>query len=153
MEGLSDRDILSYNSNIVNFKNTSLLNELILKKTYYYNPDLILIGHVNTITNDTFSSIKKYNKNIVISQWYEDNIAPSGPDYFKNTRNLSTNFNNIDNFFISTHPDDIDKKNKNINYHFLPTPADRNIEKLNIYNNKFFTHDVFFCYESWSKQR
>jgi glycosyltransferase involved in cell wall biosynthesis len=145
VEGLSDRDILSYNSNIVNFKNTSLLNELILKKTYYYNPDLILIGHVNTITNDTFSSIKKYNKNIVISQWYEDNIAPSGPDYFKNTRNLSTNFNNIDNFFISTHPDDIDKKNKNINYHFLPTPADRNIEKLNIYNNKFFTHDVFFA--------
>ena len=37
------------------------------------------------------------------------------------------------------------KKNNNIRYHFLPTPADRNIEKLNIYNNKNFTHDVFFA--------
>jgi len=58
---------------------------------------------------------------------------------------LNTNFKHIDNFFISTHPDDIQKKNKNIKYHFLPTPADRNIERLNIYNNKNYTHDVFFA--------
>jgi len=145
VEGLSDRDILSYGSNLVNLKNTNLLNDLILKKTYYYNPDLILLGHVNTITDKTFQSIKKYNKDIVISQWYEDNIAPDGPDYEKNSKNLQTNFRHINNFFISTHPDDIDNKNKNINYHFLPTPADKNIEKLNIYNNKKFTHDVFFA--------
>ena len=145
VEGLSDRDILSYGSNIMNFKNINLLNELIVKKTYYYNPDLILIGHVNTITDETFQSIKKFNKNIIISQWYEDNISPDGPDYIKNLKNLATNFKHIDNFFISTHPDAIDKKNKNIKYHFLPTPADRNIEKLNIYNNKNYTHDVFFA--------
>ena len=59
--------------------------------------------------------------------------------------NLKTNFKYLDHFFISTHPDDIKNKNKKINYHFLPTPADRNIEKLNVYNNLSFTHDVFFA--------
>ena len=145
VEGLSDRDILSYGSSVINFKNTNLLNDLVLKKTLYYNPDLILLGHVNTINNNTFKSIKKYNKNIIITQWYEDNINPDGPDYEKNIRNLDSNFKYIDNFFVSTHPDDILNKNKKVNYHFLPTPADRNIEKLNIYNNESFTHDVFFA--------
>ena len=145
VEGISDRDILSYNSNVINFKNIKFLNSILLKKTYYYKPDLILLGHVNTINDETFQSIKKYNKNIVISQWYEDNLSPNGPDYEKNSNNLETNFKYIDNFFISTHPDDIQNKEKRINYHFLPTPADRNIEKLDVYKNKNFTHDVFFA--------
>lgn len=145
VEGLSDRDILSWNSNIVNLKNTDLLNKIILKKTYYYKPDLILLGHVNTISDETFQSIKHFNKNIIISQWYEDNISPTGPDYFKNSNNLKTNFKYIDNFFISTHPDDVKNKSSRVNYHFLPTPADRNIEKLNIYNNKNYIYDVFFA--------
>ena len=145
VEGLSDRDILSYNSNVTNFKNTKFLNTIVLQKNYYYKPDLILLGHVNTINDETFQSIKKFNKNLIISQWYEDNIASTGPDYEKNSNNLITNFKYIDHFFISTHPDDIEKKNKKIKYHFLPTPADRNIEKLNVYKNKNFTHDVFFA--------
>ena len=145
VEGLSDRDILSYNSGPANLKNTKFLNTILLKKSCYYKPDLILLGHVNTITEETFQSIKKFNKNIIISQWYEDNISSTGPDYEKNLSNLKTNFKYIDHFFVSTHPDDIKNKNKRIKYHFLPTPADRNIEKLNVYKNKSFTHDVFFA--------
>ena len=145
VEGLSDRDILSYNSNVINPKNINFLNKILLEKTFYYKPDLILLGHVNTISDESFQSIKKFNKNIIISQWYEDNISPNGPDYKKNSNNLNTNFKYIDHFFVSTHPDDIRNKNKRIKYHFLPTPADRNIEKLNVYQNKKFTHDVFFA--------
>ena len=63
----------------------------------------------------------------------------------KNFSNLKTNFRHIDNFFISTHPDDVSNKLKSVNYHFLPTPVDRNIEKLNIYNLNSYTHDVFFA--------
>ena len=142
VEGISDRDILSYNSKI-NAKQT--LNKIFLEKTLYYRPDLILMGHVNTVTDETFESIKKINKNVIISQWYEDNLSKNGPDYEKNSNNLKVNFNHINNFFISTHPDDITKKNNNINYHFLPTPVDENIEKLNVFDKKFHTHDVFFA--------
>ena len=142
VEGISDRDVLSYNSKI-NAKN--VLNRIFLDKALYYRPDLILLGHVNTISDDVFLKIKSVNKNIIFSQWYEDNLTLNGPDFQKNYSNLKTNFKYLDNFFISTHPDEVSKKNKYIRYHFLPTPVDRNIEKLNIYNQKEYTHDVFFA--------
>ena len=145
VEGLSDRDILSYNSGLTNLKNTDILNKIFLNKAMYYRPDLILMGHVNGINEESFERIKKINKNIVLSQWYEDNLSPTGPDYYKNLQNLKINFKYIDNFFISTHPDDIEHKKNNINYHFLPTPADRNIEKLDVYKKNSFTYDVFFA--------
>ena len=142
VEGISDRDILSYNVNI-NAKKT--LNRIFLEKSLYYRPDIILLGHVNTIESETFLKIKSTNKNTIISQWYEDNLTINGPDFKKNYDNLKTNFEFINNFFISTHPDDVSKKSNRINYHFLPTPVDKNIEKLNIYNRRDFTHDVFFA--------
>lgn len=142
VEGISDRDILSYSSKI---RGKDLLNKIFLEKALYYRPDLILMGHVNTIKNETFHSIKRTCGNIIMSQWYEDNLTINGPDFQKNFSNLKTNFEYIDNFFISTHPNDVSKKNKNIEYFFLPTPVDKNIEKLNIYNFNNYTYDVFFA--------
>jgi len=142
VEGISDRDILSYSSKI---KGKNLLNKIFLEKTLYYRPDLVLMGHVNTIEDETFDIIKNTCKNIIFSQWYEDNLTINGPDFQKNFNNLKTNFKYIDNFFISTHPDDVSKKNNRIRYHFLPTPVDRNIEKLSIYNSNDFIYDVFFA--------
>ena len=142
VEGISDRDILSYSSKI---KGKNLLNKIFLEKTLYYRPDLVLMGHVNTIENETFDTIKNTCKHITFSQWYEDNLTVNGPDFQKNFNNLKTNFKYLDNFFISTHPDDVSKKNNRIRYHFLPTPVDRNIEKLSIYNSNNFTYDVFFA--------
>ena len=142
VEALSDRDIISYNSKLTG-KDT--LNKIFLEKSLYYRPDLILLGHVNNIYDETFIRLKRNNKGIILTQWYEDNLSPNGPDYEKNLDNLKTNFDNIDNFFISTHPDDVNIKNQNVNFQFLPTPVDKNIEKLNIYQNDSFTHDVFFA--------
>ena len=50
----------------------------------YYRPDLILMGHVNTINEDTFYKIKKTCGNLIFSQWYEDNLTLNGPDFQKN---------------------------------------------------------------------
>ena len=142
VEGISDRDVLSYNSKI-NAK--KVLNRVFLEKSLYYRPDIILMGHVNTIDEESFQKIKTVSKHTIFSQWYEDNLTYNGPDFQKNYSNLQTNFKFLDNFFISTHPDDVSQKNKSIRYHFLPTPVDKNIEKLNIYKQNEYTHDVFFA--------
>ena len=149
VEGISDRDLLSYSSKI---RGKDILNKIFLEKTLYYRPDLILMGHVNTINEDTFYKIKKTCGNLIFSQWYEDNLTLNGPDFQKNFSNLKTNFKYIDNFFISTHPDDVSKKNDRIRYHFLPTPVDKNVEKLNIYDLTNYTYDVF-CNESRCQSR
>ena len=83
VETISDRDILSYNPS---YNGKSYLNKLIKEKTNYYRPDIILMGHVNSITSETFDYIKKNNKGIKISQWYEDNLSLNGPDFIKNFR-------------------------------------------------------------------
>ena len=62
VEGISDRDILSYSSKI---KGKKLLNKIFLEKTLYYRPDLILMGHVNTIENETFDNIKNICKHTI----------------------------------------------------------------------------------------
>ena len=142
VEGISDRDILSFNSKL---SAKSTLNKIFLEKSLYYRPDLILMGHVNTLEEKTFDKIKNTCKNTIFSQWYEDNLTSNGPDFEKNFYNLRTNFKFIDNFFISTHPDEVSKKLKKIKYHFLPTPVDKNIEKLNVYSQETYTHDVFFA--------
>ncbi len=142
VEGISDRDILSYN---LNFKGKEILNKIFTEKTLYYRPDLILLGHVNSITEQSFDLIKSKSKGVTISQWYEDNLTVHGPDFKKNYSNLKNNFNYIDHFFISTHPDDVSKKHNNFKYHFLPTPVDKNIERLNIYDLKDHIYDVFFA--------
>ena len=142
VEGISDRDILSFNSKL---SAKSTLNKIFLEKSLYYRPDLILMGHVNTLEEKTFDKIKNTCKNTIFSQWYEDNLTSNGPDFEKNFDNLRTNFKFIDNFFISTHPDEVSKKLKKIKYHFLPTPVDKNIEKLNVYSQETYTHDVFFA--------
>ena len=95
VETISDRDILSYNPS---YNGKSYLNKLIKEKTNYYRPDIILMGHVNSITSETFDYIKKNNKGIKISQWYEDNLSLNGPDFDKNLDSLKTNFDYIDNF-------------------------------------------------------
>ena len=141
VEGISDRDIANYNP----ITGKDVLNKILLEKAMYYRPDLVLIGHVHNIYKETYEKIKFINKNVIISQWYEDNLTKKGPDFKKNLTSLKTNFENIDNFFISTHPDDVSTKYPNVNYHFLPTPVDKNIEKLNIYNNENFIYDVFFA--------
>tara|TARA_B110000444_G_C18842546_1_gene599817 strand:- start:53 stop:2170 length:2118 start_codon:yes stop_codon:yes gene_type:complete len=141
VEGISDRDIVNYNP----ITGKDVLNKILYEKAMYYRPDLVLMGHVHNIYNETYKKIKHINKNLIISQWYEDNLTINGPDFQKNLSSLKTNFENIDNFFISTHPDEVSSKHNKVKYHFLPTPVDKNIEKLNIYNNKTFIHDVFFA--------
>ena len=141
VEGISDRDIVNYNP----VRGKDILNKILLEKTMHYRPDLILMGHVHNIYDETYKKIKHMNKNITISQWYEDNLTNTGPDFKKNSASLKINFENIDNFFISTHPNDVSTKNPNVNYNFLPTPVDINIEKLNIYNKNHFIYDVFFA--------
>ena len=66
------------------------------------------MGHVNTIEDETFDIIKNTCKNITFLN-SEDHLTINGPDFQKNFNNLKTNFKYIDNFFISTHPDDVSK--------------------------------------------
>ena len=141
---MSDRDIIRFNRYVSGKSGVDHLNELFFNSVQNYNPDLILFGHSDNIHLKTLEKIKSFNKNIKIAQWFEDNLAASGPDPVSNQKRLLqydpfVNFN-----FITTHPSVFSFLKDKKNYFYLPIPADKNIERLNIYNNKESIYDLFF---------
>jgi len=141
---LSDRDVIRYNRVFPGIKGHKYLNTQILETTKNYGPDLILLGHSYNIENDTFEKIKSINKNIIISQWFEDHLANTGPDYSTNRQKLLKYKNYIKSNFITTHPSVLNFLKNKKNFFYLPIPVDKNIEKLNIYENGHSIKDLFF---------
>ena len=141
---LSDRDIIRYNRVFPNMNGFEYLNKQIVETTKNYNPDLILLGHSYNIKNDTFEKIISYNKNVVFSQWFEDHLADTGPDFQANRQKLFKYDNYIKSNFITTHPSALKFLNGKKNFFYLPIPVDKNIERLNVYENNYSISDLFF---------
>ena len=141
---LSDRDVVRYNRIFPNIDGYNYLNKQIIETAKNYNPDFILLGHSYNIYDDTFEKIKSINKNIVISQWFEDHLADTGPDFISNRKKLFKYQKYITSNFITTHPSALKFLKSETNYFYLPIPVDKNIERLNIYQNKHCMNDLFF---------
>ena len=141
---LSDRDVVRYNRIFPNIDGYNYLNKQIIETSKNYNPDFILLGHSYNIYDDTFEKIKSFNKNIVISQWFEDHLADTGPDFISNRKKLFKYQKHITSNFITTHPSALKFLKSETNYFYLPIPVDKNIERLNIYQNKHCMNDLFF---------
>jgi len=141
---LSDRDIVRYNRSFPNVNGYDYLNKQIIETIKNYNPDFVLLGHSYNIKKETFEEIKSFNKNIIISQWFEDHLADTRPDYLTNRQKLFKYKDFIKCNFITTHPSALNFLKNKDNFFYLPIPVDKNIEKLNIYENNHSINDLFF---------
>jgi len=141
---LSDRDIVRYNRLFPDISGFQYLNKQIVETAKNYNPDLILLGHSYNIYKESFETIKSFNKNIVIAQWFEDHLADTGPDYLTNREKLFKYKDYVKSNFITTHPSALNFLKNKKNFFYLPIPVDKNIEKLNIYENDHSISDLFF---------
>ncbi len=140
---ISDRDSIKFNRYISAKSGIDYFNNLLVETTKNYSPDLILLGHSDNIQPYTLEKIKNINKDIILAQWFEDNLHKSGPDPLLNQRRLLKYDPFIDHNFITTDPSVLNFT-KSDKYHYLPIPVDKNIEKLNIYQNKSSIYDLFF---------
>jgi glycosyltransferase involved in cell wall biosynthesis len=141
---ISDRDIIKFNRNVANNTGVEYLNKLLYESVQNYNPDLILLGHTDNLKIETLDKIKNFNKNIKIAQWFEDNLALSGPDPLSNQKRLLQYEPYIDFNFITTDPGVLSFLSNKKNYFYLPIPVDHNIENLNIYDHNESVYDLFF---------
>jgi len=137
-------DVINFSyRNYLSHKVFPKLDRDILEITKNYKPDLVLLGHNNVLQLETLEILKENKTKIAL--WYEDHIANYGPNWKANLSLVEKNHKLIDNYFITTHPSviktSIDKKK--ISY--LPIPVDKNIETLNIYENKHRYKDLFFA--------
>ncbi len=131
---ISDRDYIKNNRG---FSFTSVGNSFqkyLIESFKNYNPDLVFFGHTKNIEIETIDTLKKLNKNLIISQWNEDPVMPS-LNYSKNNIESIQKYSKlVDHNFITTNPSELKKQNINIdNFHFFFVPVDKNIEFFDVY--------------------
>jgi len=139
---LSDRDTISYNRTILNPSSKRILNEKIVQICLNFNPDLIILGHADSVNLDTLNHIKDKNKNLKIAQWFLDPLSRNGPDYHNNKKRILDKISVIDSTFLTSDPKSLDFKIKNS--YFIPNPADKSFETLNNAKENI-KKDVFFA--------
>ena len=147
----NDHDVINFSyrnylsKNLVT-KNNTLINEKITSIAENYRPNLIVLGHNNILEYDTLSEIKsKYNSKIIL--WYEDALGHrgEGPNWKSNLSLIENNHELIDNYYLTTHPDEISTTIHKKKLNYLPIPVDQNIENLKIYEYKNRYKDLFFA--------
>jgi len=139
---LSDRDLIHENKNILDIHGKKKLQKNLIESLNNFRADCLILGHADSITNETLDYIKNKNKNLKISQWFLDPIGEKGPDYLKNNKRILDKIEFIDNTFLTSSPSALSKKIKNS--YFMPNPSDESFEILKNYQHKC-ENDVFFA--------
>ena len=108
-------------------------------------PTLILLGHTNSLKTETLKIIKDKFSDIKIAFWYEDSINKKGPDYIKNKTFIEKYKNYVDQYFITTDVNNIETSIPKKKLNFIPIPASRLSENLNLYKTKNHQYDIFYA--------
>jgi glycosyltransferase involved in cell wall biosynthesis len=137
---ISDRDLIHDNKTLKDFSGTSSLQKKIENNYNNFKPDLVILGHADSVTNETLNFLKKDNSKI--AQWFLDPVSKNGPDFHNNKKRIIDKDNLIDATFLTTHPDSLDFKLNNAFY--IPNPCDESFEILENYNNHC-ENDLFFA--------
>ena len=131
---ISDRDYIRKNRSLNFLSKKNTFQKYLLETFKNYNPDLLLFGHTKNIDHETIDNFKNINRNLIVSQWNEDPVMPSLKYSTDNISNIKRYSNLVDHTFITTHPDELIKQDKNFkNIHFFFVPVDRNIEFFDVY--------------------
>ena len=137
---ISDRDIISHNKSLNDVKGTKFLQETTINNIKNFKPDLIILGHADSINIETINYIK--SSNIKIAQWFLDPVGKHTPDHIKNRNRLIEKSNYVDASFLTTDPRVLNFDTPNT--YFIPNPADHSFETLNNYERDT-EYDLFFA--------
>lgn len=139
---ISDRDIIHVSKTPFDITGSKTLNRKIISTAKTFKPDLVVLGHADSVTNNTISELKNMNKSIKFSQWFLDPVSKSGPDYIKNKSRILDKSKHMDASFITTDPKSLDFEI--INSFYIPNPCDKSFETLNNFNFDG-NNDLFFA--------
>ena len=139
---ISDRDIINKNKSLQDISGKKSLQNSIIKTYKNFKADCIILGHADSVENNTLQELKDSNKNLKICQWFLDPVVKNGPDYIKNNERINDKVKYLDATFLTTDP--IILRDKIKNSFFIPNPSDHSFETLKNYE-KNCNNDIFFA--------
>ena len=142
VQTLSDRDTVSQERKIIDLYGSKSLNNKFLDIVGNFNPNLIILGHADAISNISIEKIKNFYPSVKFCQWFLDKMDNNL--WSINLGRFLKKMKYIDCSFCTTHPSSL-KILKNKNVYFIPNPVDDTFENLEHFKNKTFKHDLFFA--------
>ena len=145
VEVFSDRDVAAFEAPFgIRDLGVGKANKRVLETVAAVEPDLVIAGHCDMITNDTLKEIKRRNPNVVIAHCNNDPLfVPSNVERIKHRAEVA------DAIFISTGRPEL-KIFEGIGarvYH-MPNPVDPAIENLDNSVKTNLPIDLLFCSNS-----
>ena len=137
---LSDRDLLTNYKSIGDLSGSKKLNKTFIDTVKNFKPNLILLGHADSIKKESLALIKKNYPNIKIAQWFLDRMDSK---WKINKIRFLDKINYMDYSFCTTDPKVL-KLNK-FKVAFIPNPVDISLDDLSVYRNKNPKYDLFFA--------
>ena len=137
---LSDRDLLSNYRSIGDITGSKKLNSTFVETVKNFKPNLILLGHADSIKKESLELIKNELPNIKISQWFLDRMDTK---WKVNKIRFLDKIKLMDYSFCTTDPKSI-KLNK-YKVSFIPNPVDDSLDDLKVHDNLNPEFDLFFA--------
>ncbi len=137
---LSDRDLLTNYKTIRDITGSKKLNLTFVETVRNFKPDLILLGHADSIKSESLEIIKKEYPSIKISQWFLDRMDTK----WKNNKiRFMDKIKYMDYSFCTTDPKVLNLNKYKVS--FIPNPVDESLDDMKIYENKNPEYDLFFA--------
>jgi glycosyltransferase involved in cell wall biosynthesis len=134
----SDRFFLQQNT-------FSSIDDRIVNIVKNLKPNLLLLGHTNSLKTETLKNIRDKFTDIKIAFWYEDSINRSGPDFNKNKQFIEKYKNYVDQFFVTTDKNNIHASIPKSKLNFIPVPCSYLSENLNLDKTRNHEFDLFYA--------
>jgi glycosyltransferase involved in cell wall biosynthesis len=134
----SDRFFLKQNT-------FSSIDDRIVNIVKNLKPNLLLLGHTNSLETETLKNIRDKFTDIKIAFWYEDSINRSGPDFNKNKKFIEKYKNYVDQFFVTTDKNNIHASIPKNKLNFIPVPCSYLSENLNLNKTRNHEFDLFYA--------
>ena len=137
---LSDRDLLTNYKTIRDITGSKKLNLTFVETVRNFKPDLILLGHADSIKSESLEIIKKEYPSIKTAQWFLDRMDSK----WKNNKiRFMDKIKYMDFSFCTTDPKVLNLNKYKVS--FIPNPVDESLDDMKIYENKNPEYDLFFA--------
>ena len=123
----------------------SNIDDKIINIVKNLNPNLLLLGHTNSIKKETLKYIKDKFSNIKVAFWYEDSVNKKGPDFNKNKQFIEKYKDYVDQYFVTTDKNNIQTSIPRNKLNFIPVPCSNTTENLNLYQTRNHEFDIFYA--------
>lgn len=142
VQAFSDRDVAAFEAPFgIRELGKSKANKRLLQTVESFEPDLVIVGHCDIISNDTLNDMRNIRQGVVIACCNNDPLFVP-----ENAEKIETRCEVADVMFVSTGEKELERfAGKRAKLRHMPNPVDSSIETFDASATSESEYDLVFC--------